>query len=145
MEIQSSLLLATSRNTHASILSLIVQYTPYSALISKYYLGRHSIKLNICYLNLYLPGFELGHINKELRNVAEWYSLGTNLGLSKDDLDIIRQDVGKEGVMQCRLEMLSLWYNRCASVSWPELISALVLTGRRRLAHKLALKYRELQ
>ena len=96
------------------------------------------------HLLLFHAEFEPGHINRELNNVAEWYSLGVNLGLSKDDLDIIRQDVGREGTMQCRLTMLTLWYNMCANVSWPELISALKLTGRARLAHKLALKYREL-
>ena len=126
-------------------------YIPIDYYIFTYKITYHCILFPYHYnadvytITVHPSGFEPGLINKELNNVVEWYSLGSNLGLSKDDLDTIRQDVGREGGMQCRLAMLTLWYNRCADVSWPELISALVLTGRRRLAHKLALKYRELK
>lgn len=82
-------------------------------------------------------------INKELEDVAEWYTLGINLGFPKHVLDMIQHDVGSEGAIQCRLATLTQWYNNCPDVSWPDLIRALMLMGRRRLAHKLALKYRE--
>lgn len=88
-----------------------------------------------------LPEFKPGLMNQELHDVAEWFSLGINLGLSKYDLDVIQQEAGSGGVMQCRLAMLSLWYNRCPDVAWPDLIKALILTSRSRLAHQLALKY----
>ena len=91
----------------------------------------------------YFAEFEPGLMNKELHGVTEWFSLGANLGLSKDDLDAIRHKVGREDVMQCRLETLAMWYNNCPDVSWSDLIKALVLTCRVRLAHKLALKYSE--
>ena len=97
------------------------------------------------YTTIAFPEFEPGLINRELNNIADWYSLGVNLGLSTDDLDIIRCDVRIEGVMQCRLTMLTQWYNGYANASWSDLISALVLTDKRRLAHKLARKYSELQ
>ena len=90
-----------------------------------------------------LPEFEPGLMNQELDIVTEWFTLGVNLGLSKHDLDAIRLKVGREDVTQCRLEALDLWYNRRPDVSWPDLLKALVLTGRARLVHKLALKYSE--
>ena len=86
--------------------------------------------------------FEPGLMNKELHNVTEWFSIGDNLGLSKDELDVIREEEGS--VMQCRLAMLTLWYNKCPNVTWCDLIKALTLTSRVRLAHQLALKYSEL-
>lgn len=87
--------------------------------------------------------FEPGLMNQELHNVTEWYSLGTNLGLSKDELDVIQKEDGRESVMQGRLAMLTLWYNKCPDASWPDLIKALILSTRVRLAHQLALKYGE--
>ena len=90
-----------------------------------------------------LPEFEPGLMNQELDDVTEWFTLGANLGLSKHDLDAIRLEVGREDVTQCRLGALTLWYKRCPDVSWPDLLKALVLTGRARLANKLALKYGE--
>lgn len=89
-----------------------------------------------------MPEFEPGLLNRELSDVTEWISLGINLGLSKGDLDAIQYKVGMDAAL-CRLEMLALWYNNSPLVSWPDLINGLVLTCRQRLAHKLALKYRE--
>ena len=82
-------------------------------------------------------------MNRELVDVAEWYSLGLNLGLSRDELNIIRQDFHGQGVQQYRLETLALWYNKYPDVTWSDLLKALVKTNRARLAHKMALKYRE--
>ena len=78
-----------------------------------------------------------------MTDVVEWYSLGINLGLSKDELDIIRHDFHGQGVQQYRLEAIALWYNKYPHVKWSDLFKALVKTNRARLAHKLALKYRE--
>ena len=90
-----------------------------------------------------LPDFEPGLMNQELHNVTEWFELGSNLGLSKDDLDVVREKEGRENIMQCRFAMLTLWYNKCSKLSWSDLIKALMLTNRERLAHQLALKYSE--
>lgn len=87
--------------------------------------------------------FEPDVINRELESVSEWCTLGISLGFSLDNLNVIRQDVGSEGTMQCRLATVTQWYNRGPNVSWPDLIRSLMLMGRTRLAHKLALKYRE--
>ena len=80
-------------------------------------------------------------MNKELITVAEWYTLGIHLGLQKHELDIIRKNFDREGVLQCRLEMLTLWYDNHPDVTWSDLVKALDSTGQKRLAHKLALKY----
>ena len=80
-------------------------------------------------------------MNQELSSVAEWYTLGINLGLPKHELDIIRKDFDREGVLQCRLEMLTLWYDNHPDVTWSDLVKALDQTSQKRLAHKLALKY----
>ena len=82
-------------------------------------------------------------MNQELNSVAEWYTLGINLKLPKADLDVIRQDFGREGVLRCRLEMLALWYNKYPDVTWSDLLKALMSMSRVRLVHKLALKYGE--
>lgn len=83
-------------------------------------------------------------MNQELHDVTtEWFELGSNLGLSKRDLDVIRLKEGRENVTQCRLAMLHLWYDNNHSATWSHLIKALMLTNRERLAHQLALKYRE--
>ena len=113
---------------------------------TRQYVGKHLFSvLPQLYTTIAFPEFEPGLINRELNNVADWYSLGVNLGLSTDYLDIIRCEFGREGVMQCRLTMLTQWYNGCFNASWSDLISALVLTDKRRLAHVLAQKYSELQ
>lgn len=82
-------------------------------------------------------------MNQELSDVAQWYSLGVNLGLSKDELDVIRQNSYGQGAQQYRLETLTLWYSKYPDVTWSDLLKGLISMGRVRIAEKLALKYGE--
>ncbi len=55
---------------------------------------------------------------------AKWRSLGTELGLSEDDLDSIERDVAS--VEDCLSRMLTVWLRRPSlSPTWENLVKAL--------------------
>ena len=70
----------------------------------------------------------------------KWFQLGLKLGISPDDLDVIKED-NKNDVDAARLSMLKMWLDECENPSWEEVIQALKDIKQRRLAKKLEGKY----
>lgn len=70
---------------------------------------------------------------KDLKEVAkffskvqtQWYQIGVELKISKEELDVIKQDCGEDSA-KCLLEMLTIWLNSVKPPpTWKILASAL--------------------
>ena len=70
-----------------------------------------------------------------LPKAARWDSLGIQLGLSPDELDIIRAD--SMGVEDCLRKMLKKWYDRTLDPTWQKIIAALMAMDEVKLARDL--------
>ena len=75
----------------------------------------------------------------------KWFELGSNLGVKKDDLDIIHSDKSlQSGVQRCKLEMLDKWFKSSRGTpTWANVYDALcaVNVNEKRLAVQIATKY----
>ena len=60
--------------------------------------------------------------------VRDWYKLGLLLGISEDELDIIRYDC-RDKYQECEREMFKLWLRTDADASYKKLASALYAVG----------------
>lgn len=74
-------------------------------------------------------------LNSLLPKAAQWNSLGIQLGLSPDELDIIRAD--SDGVEECLRKMLRKWYDKTLNPTWQVVVIALRVLGEMRLAEEL--------
>ena len=72
-----------------------------------------------------------------LPKAASWNAIGIQLGLSTDELDIIRANSGD--VEECLRKVLQKWYNMTPNPTWREVITALrsPLLGEMKLAKEL--------
>ena len=75
-----------------------------------------------------------------LSKAASWNPIGIQLGLSPDELDIIRAD--SSDVQECLRKVLRRWYDRTPHPSWKEVVAALraPLLGELKLAKELESK-----
>ena len=60
--------------------------------------------------------------------IKDWYKLGLLLGISEDELDIIRYDC-RDKYRDCEREMFKLWLHTDADASYKKLASALYAVG----------------
>ena len=66
---------------------------------------------------------------------AKWNFLGIQLGLSPDELDIIRAN--SQDVEECLRKVLQKWYDKTLNPTWQKIIAALRALGELRLAEDL--------
>lgn len=85
-----------------------------------------------------LEAAELADLQRALKPVIEWFSLGVELKIPVDALSTIRKDYRLTD--DCRLEMLIQW-KQMESPTWSKLVTALVAINRKALANQLANKY----
>ena len=76
---------------------------------------------------------------KELKEVAEWQTLGLYLGLSMTEIKEIEQDYSDAA--RRRMAMLDKWTRKENSPTWLKVIEALEHMSEVRLANQLRNKY----
>ena len=76
----------------------------------------------------------------ELPVVDCWYRLGIQLGVTKNELDVIEQNHPRDA-KRWQLEMFDTWLRSDSSATYEKLIKALALVGKRSLAGELCRKY----
>lgn len=87
------------------------------------------------------PGPEDFHkLLDELYQVVNWYSLGLQLQIPEYQLQTIRQD-NPHNTEMCRTKMLRWWWDNAEEQRWTTLVQALVKSGSRVLASKIAVKH----
>ena len=77
---------------------------------------------------------------QELKEVVDWYHLGLCLEVPDYQLQIIARNHPQDTEM-CKTKMLSWWKENIKGQKWSTIVNALVQTGSRVLACKIALKY----
>ena len=80
----------------------------------------------------------------ELPMVDCWQRLGIQLGMRKDELDVIEQNHPRDA-KRWRLEMFETWLRSDTSATYEKLIKALVVVGESSLAKELCRKYGKLR
>ena len=80
-------------------------------------------------------------LDQELQEVSDWFSLGLHLDIPKAKLDDIKLDPTLRSTQQLRTEMLSVWMQKLPGPSWCRVVKVLMEIGKKKLAHKIALKY----
>ena len=76
---------------------------------------------------------------RELGQVPQWDILGTYLGLSESEIQVIERD--HHDTARRRLVMLNKWMEKDVNASWEKVIDALKSMSQIRLAHQLKEKY----
>ena len=76
----------------------------------------------------------------ELSHVVGWYHLGLHLGVPEDELKLIAADYPQD-TRRCRTEMLSWWMKNMVEKKWATVVQALVKTGEKVIACKIAKRY----
>ena len=76
---------------------------------------------------------------RELGQVPQWDILGTYLGLSESEIQVIERD--HHDTARRRLVMLNKWMERDVNASWEKVIDALKSISQIRLANQLKEKY----
>ena len=76
---------------------------------------------------------------RELDQVPQWDMLGTYLGLSESEIQVIERD--HHDTARRRLVMLNKWMEKDVNASWEKVIDALKSISQIRLAHQLKKKY----
>ena len=71
---------------------------------------------------------KLRDIQTELRDVADWYQLGVQLGISTADLDQIQMNYPRNA-QQCKMKVLDLWLQNSPERSWAKLAQAVEAMG----------------
>ena len=74
---------------------------------------------------------------KVTTNFTEWFSLGTYLQLSHEDLVHIEQQYSNEGTRRCKIELFYLWTKSCPEASWEQLADSLKDMGLGTLANQI--------
>lgn len=106
--------------------------------VSDFHVG---INYNIHTCNCLLAGpSSVAELVHELREVVDWYHLGLHLKVPDHRLQIIEKDYPHD-TEKCKTRMLSWWKENSAKQKWSTVVQALVNTGSRSLANKIALKF----
>ena len=74
-------------------------------------------------------------MNSLLPKAAKWNSLGIQLGLSTDELDIIRAN--SMDVEECLRKVLQRWHDKTLNPTWQEIVTALKAMDEARFAKEL--------
>ena len=73
--------------------------------------------------------FKLQHVVIAVRDVAEWFDLGLQLGVPSATLRLIAADTNIKDINSQRLAMISEWLKRDTTASWDKLAAALTIIG----------------
>ena len=98
------------------------------------------------FTNCLLPNVFISESEPTLRELSElpvvdcWHRLGIQLGVPKDELDVIEQNHPRDA-KRWRLEMFATWLRSDTSATYEKLIKALVVVGESSLAKELCRKY----
>ena len=84
---------------------------------------------------------DVQHLSSELQSVTNWYQLGIHLGLETHELDMVQMDYAHQGNDRQRLQMLDLWLQRTPNATWEDVVRALELIGRNRVAENIRQKH----
>ena len=76
-------------------------------------------------------------LSEVLKEVLDWHTLGTKLGLPIHSLGAIQIDYSTYGTVRQRQEMISKWLAFDAQASWSKLATALEEMGNCTLANKI--------
>lgn len=76
----------------------------------------------------------------ELNDVNNWIAFGLNLDIEIERLREIEKECAT--VQECRIKMLEVWQNNVIP-TWSAVVDALLATGRKLLASRLAQKHGE--
>ena len=74
-------------------------------------------------------------LNSLLPKAAKWNSLGIQLRLTPDELDIIKSNSGD--VEECLTKVLQKWKDKTLNPTWQDVVTALRAIGEARLAKDL--------
>ena len=80
-------------------------------------------------------------LDLELQEVSNWFCLGLYLDIPPPKLYDIKHDPTLRSIQDFRKEMFSVWMRMLPEPTWSHVVKALIVIGRERLAHKIALKY----
>ncbi len=75
-------------------------------------------------------------LSNVLSEVADWESLGINLGIEMYKLDEIKAKCSGDPVM-CKYRMLDMWLRLNTEASWKDVFIALEKIGEKKVAHKI--------
>ena len=84
---------------------------------------------------------DVQYLSSELQSVTNWYQLGIHLGLETHELDMVQMDYAHQGNDRQRLQMLDLWLQRTPNATWENVVRALELIGRNRVAENIRQKH----
>ena len=80
-------------------------------------------------------------LDLELQEVSDWFCLGLYLDIPAPELYNIKHNITLHSLQEFRKEMFSVWMKKLPEPTWSRVVKALMEIGRKRLAHKIALKY----
>ena len=75
-----------------------------------------------------------------LKVTTDWYSLGLQLDLTKDALDIIEKDNGTDS-KTCKRKMFSKWLSSNKDANYTSLVDALVKLDKKAVAEDVSQKF----
>ena len=75
-----------------------------------------------------------------LEVAPEWYSLGLQLGLTENALNIIEKDDGRDS-STCRRKMFSKWLSSSKDANYTGLVDALVAIDKKNVAENVSQKF----
>ena len=75
-----------------------------------------------------------------LEVAPEWYTLGLQLDLTENMLNIIEKDVGHD-VSTCKRKMFSKWLSTNKDASYTDLVDALVAIDKKDVAENVSQKF----
>jgi len=76
----------------------------------------------------------------QLEVAPEWYSLGLQLGLTEDMLNIIETDDGRNSTV-CRRKMFSKWLSTNNDANYTDLVDALIVIDKKDVAEKVSQQF----
>ena len=79
-----------------------------------------------------------------LEVAPEWYSLGLQLGLTENMLNVIEKDDGRDS-STCRRKMFSKWLSSNKDASYTGLVDALVAIDKKDIAEHVSQKFCKLR
>ena len=71
---------------------------------------------------------------------ADWYTLGIQLDLAPDDLDVIQAN-NPRNVEHCLKDMLQKWQSKYPQRGWDDMVRSLRMMGRNDVADDIVSKY----
>ena len=88
------------------------------------------------------PPLTVKELMAAVSDVNDWHALGIQLDLTMSQLENIHVTYHVDGVERKKAEMFSAWLNNSPSASWNDLIKALKVIGKDKVASQIATQLR---